>query len=116
MRVLGTERLQLLVPALELEVAIMQLSQLGLKALNLRLKLPDVFGERLDGALLHVRVWRAVKSQLATSLFKEPEESAWPSEVSLVDLPGHGVGQLRRHYALPSNQKKARHLERKCYT
>jgi hypothetical protein len=74
-----------------------QPSQLNLKALDLRLESPNVIREGFDGTLLHARVWRPVESLLAESLFKEPEEGAWPSQVSLVDLPGHGVRQLRRH-------------------
>jgi hypothetical protein len=60
-----------------------------LQSLNLRLELPDVFGQALDLTLLHIRVRWPVKRRLPKSIFKEMEEGARPSQVGLVDLPVH---------------------------
>src|ERR1051326_7375741 len=64
-----------------------------------------MLGERVDLALLLVRIGRAVESLSGESFFKEPEECVWPLKPSLVDLKSHPSGQVRRHRALPSNRK-----------
>jgi hypothetical protein len=56
--------------------------------------------------LLLVRVGRAVECVAAESFFKEPEESARPLEVSLIDPPGHRVGQSQGHGSLLSRKKR----------
>jgi hypothetical protein len=89
MRVLRHKRLQLGVPALELEVMPAQIAGLSLEPLVLRLELSDLLGEGVDGALLPVRVWRAVECVAAEGVFKEPEESARPLQVGLVNQPRH---------------------------
>jgi hypothetical protein len=89
MRVFRRERLQFRVPALELGVTIVKLTDLSLETLDLCLKLPDLLGQALDLTLLHIRVRWPVKRRLHKSIFKELEEGAWPSQVGLVDLPVH---------------------------
>ena len=56
MRVLRHERLQLCVPALELEVMPAQVASFGMEPLVLRLELSDLLRECVDGALLLVRL------------------------------------------------------------
>jgi hypothetical protein len=53
--------------------------------------LPDLLGEGVDSALLLVEVGRAVEGMATECLFKELEERVRPTEVGLVDLPGHRV-------------------------
>src|ERR1043165_2616732 len=101
MRVLRQQRLQLGVPALEAEVMPLEFADLGLKPLVARLELPDLLGEVLDLALLHVWVGRSVESLPPESLFKEPEERARPLEPSLIDLKSHPAGQVRQHGRSP---------------
>jgi hypothetical protein len=74
--------------------------------------LSDLLGEGIDGALLLVRVWRAVEYVAAEGFFKEPEESTRPLKVSLVNPPGHRVGQLQGHSSRTS-EKKRRGIKRR---
>lgn len=89
MRVLHHERLQFRVPALELEVVPTQVANLSLQPPDLRLELPDLIGECVDGALLLVRLGRAVDGVAAEGVFKEPEERVGTLQVSLVNPPRH---------------------------
>jgi hypothetical protein len=50
--------------------------------------LSDLLGQGVDGALLLVKVWRAVECVAAEGIFKEPEESTRPLKVSLVNPLG----------------------------
>jgi hypothetical protein len=70
-----------------------QITNLSLQPPDLRLELPDLLGEGVDGVLLMVRVGRPVKSLLPEGFFEEPEESAWPLQVGLVDPPRHRIRQ-----------------------
>ena len=65
MRVFSDERLQLYVPALELEVMPAQVARFGLEPLVLRLEPPDLLRQGVDGALLLARVWRDVEGSVA---------------------------------------------------
>jgi hypothetical protein len=66
-----------------------QIARFGLEPPDLRLELPDLLGEGVDGALLLVRLGRPVEGMAAEGIFKESEESARPLQVSLVDPPRH---------------------------
>ena len=76
MRVLRDERLQLCVPVLELKVMPAQVARFSLEPLVLRLELPDLLGEGVDGALLLVWLGRPVECVAAEGVFKEPKECA----------------------------------------
>ena len=93
-----------------------QIANLCLQPPDLRLEACDVFREGVDGALLLIWLGRPVECVAAESFFKEPEEGVRPLQVGLVDPPGHRVGQVQGHGAFPSQEEKARHQERKCYT
>jgi hypothetical protein len=75
-----------------LEVAIVQLVDLCLELLNLRLEPSNMFGQSLNLALRHVWIWLTVESEPPESILKEPEEGAGSMQVGLIDLPGHGIG------------------------
>jgi hypothetical protein len=64
-----------------------------------------MLGQGLDLPLLLVGIGRTAERRLPKGRFKEREEGARANQVGLIDLPGHGVGQLRRHSALPSEEK-----------
>jgi hypothetical protein len=89
-----------------------QVAGFSLKPLILRLELSDLLGQGVDGALLLVRVWRAVERVAAEGIFKESEESPRPLKVSLVNPLGHRAGQLQGHSSLPS-EKKRRGIKRR---
>jgi hypothetical protein len=63
-----------------------------LELLDLRLELSEVFGQSLNLAPLHGRVWLTVERESPEGIFKDPEEGMRPSQVGLVDLPVHGIG------------------------
>jgi hypothetical protein len=92
MRVFSDERLQLGVPALELEVMPAQVTHFCLEPLVLRLEPSDVFGQGVNRALLLVRVRRAVESHLPEGFLEQTKEVVRATHVGLVDLPGHRVG------------------------
>ena len=83
-----------------------QVAGLSLQPLDLRFELCDVFGQGVDGALLLVRVWRAIECVAAEGVLKESEESVRPLQVSLIDPPRHRVGQLQGHSSLPLEKKR----------
>ena len=60
----------------------------------------------VDGALLLVRLGQPVEGVAAEGIFEESEESARPLKVSLVNPPGHRVGQLQGHSSLPSEKER----------
>ena len=97
MRAFRELRFQFRVPAPELDIAIAEFAGLGLQPLDLRREPPDLFGQGINGVLLLVWVGRAGECLPTKGLFKKPEEGVRPTEVGLIDLPGHGIGQLRRH-------------------
>lgn len=66
-----------------------QLADLRLQLLDLRREPRDVVGQRVDGALLLIRVGWTVECLPPKGRFKEPEEGARPTEVGLIDLPRH---------------------------
>ena len=88
----------------------LEVADLGLEFVDLHLELADVAGQRGDGAMLLVGVRGAVKSLLTEGLFKEPEESARPSQPSLIDR-GIARGKFGGVSA-PLPAEKARHQER----
>ena len=81
-----------------------QVANLRLQPPDLRLEPSDLVGEGVDGALLLVRLRRAVERLPAKGFFKEPEERRRPLQVALVDPPGHRVGQAQGHRLLPSGK------------
>jgi hypothetical protein len=83
----------------------LEFPDLGPELLDLRLEAPELLGERLDGALLLVRVGRPVESLPPEIFFKEPEECVWPLEPSLMDMKGHPSRQVRRHVRSPPGGK-----------
>jgi len=83
-----------------------QVAKLSSQPPDLRLELSNLLGEGVDGALLLVRLWRAVECVVPEGLFKEPEESARPLKVGLIDPPGHRVGQSQGHGSLFSRKKR----------
>jgi hypothetical protein len=83
-----------------------QVTHFGLEPLVPRLELPDLLGEGIDSALLLVGVGRAVECVATESLFEEPEQSARPLQVGLINPPRHRVGQSQgQDAALPSKKK-----------
>jgi hypothetical protein len=74
-----------------------QVADLGLKPLELQLEPPDVRGQVIELLLLLVSVGHPVESLLTEGLCKEPEEGMRAAEIGLVDLPVHGIRQLRGH-------------------
>jgi hypothetical protein len=63
-----------------------------LQPFNLRLEPSNVIGQGLDLPLPLVGLWLTRESEPPESIFKEPEEGAWPTQVGLIDLPMHGIG------------------------
>jgi hypothetical protein len=84
----------------------MQFTDLCLEPLDLPLELGNMIGQSLNLALLHVRVWLTLESELAKSIFKELEEGVWPTQIGLIDPPVHGIGQFAGHRA-PSLKRKS---------
>lgn len=71
---------------------LVQLTDLSLQPLDLRLEPSNVYGQSVDLPLLLVRLWLIVESEPAEGIFKEPEEGAGSMQIGLIDLPMHRVG------------------------
>ncbi|MGB7925195.1 MAG: hypothetical protein WCF57_18290 [Pyrinomonadaceae bacterium] len=108
MRVFIDLRLQFSIATLELKVAIVQLTILFLQSFDLRLELFYVRGQVINLALLLIGLRLAVECEPTKGIFKEAEEGVWPAQVGLIDLPGHGIGQLRRHRARSLQKRKSK--------
>jgi hypothetical protein len=84
----------------------MQFTDLCLEPLDLRLEPGNLVGQRLDLPPLLVRLGLIVEGEPPEDIFKELEECVWPTQVGLIDLPVHGIGQLAGHRA-PSPERKS---------
>ena len=81
MRVLRDELLQLRVTPAEPVDFPARLAQRGFKPGDLTLEATDIFRERVNGALLRVRVGRAVDGSRTQGLFEESKHGGRPARV-----------------------------------
>jgi hypothetical protein len=65
--------------------------------------------------LLLIRIGPTVERLPTESLFKELDEGTRPTQVSMVDPPGHGVGQLAGHHSSSLKRKSEASREQVIY-